>query len=112
MFSLEPHLPIAFFYFFPSVKSDGKRNNESQKKDKTGIEKVHVRKVDTCSILRYYVIVKPMGNEVVRDKGPCVVQLPAEREGESAIYRHASIGDKPLLARFDDKIQTLYDAFA
>lgn len=52
-----------------------------------------------------------MGNEVVRDKRPQVITLPAEREGESQIYRHSSVGDKDLLRTWDDKIQTLYDTF-
>lgn len=53
-----------------------------------------------------------MGNQETRDKGPQVVQLPAEREGESQIYRHVSIGDKPLLSQFDPNVKTLYEAFA
>lgn len=57
-----------------------------------------------------------MGNDHSHHKKPKYFTLPAEREGESRIYRNIALklpdgNSKPLLARWDDKISTLYESF-
>jgi len=52
-----------------------------------------------------------MGNAPATPPTEKVFRLPAERPKESHILRHPSVRDGPLLARWDDKIATLHDAF-
>lgn len=51
-----------------------------------------------------------MGGALTKPDGPVVAVLPAERPGESGIYRAISAKDK-LQVFIDDDITTTYDAF-
>lgn len=56
-----------------------------------------------------------MGHDHSKHK-PKIFTLPAEREGESHVYRNITLKNadgtsKPLLARWDEKIGTLYESF-
>lgn len=53
-----------------------------------------------------------MGGSASVETGPQFVVLPAERAGESGIYRHKSVGSGKLVERLDDNIKTLYEAFS
>ena len=51
-----------------------------------------------------------MGGSASKADGPLVHILPAERAGESSVYRHISAKDA-LLNFLDDDVKTLYDSF-